>query len=53
MVKGKLSKREDIIITNAEKGGAVLIVNRNDYIKEAKRQLNEKASITYYLNIQH
>ena len=53
MVKGKLSKREDIIITNAEKGGTVPIVNRNDYIKEAKRQLNEKTSITYYLKIQH
>ena len=35
-----LSKRDDIIITNASKGGAVVIMNVNDYIREAKRQLN-------------
>ena len=36
-----LSKRDDIIITNADKGGAVVIMDVNDYIREAKRQLNE------------
>ena len=35
-----LSKRDDIIITNADKGGAVVIMDVNDYIREAKRQLN-------------
>ena len=33
-----LSKRDDIIITNADKGGAVVIMDANDYIREAKRQ---------------
>ena len=36
----KLSEREDIIITKADKGGAVVIVDVKDYIKEAERQLN-------------
>ena len=38
----ELSKREDIIITNVHKGGAVVFVDTNDYIKEAERQLNDK-----------
>ena len=42
----ELSKREDIIMTNADKGGAVVVVDLNDYIKEA-------ITITYYLKIQH
>ena len=41
----ELSKREDIIMTNADKGGAVVIVDLSDYIKEA-------ITITYYLKIQ-
>ena len=36
----ELSDREDIIITKADKGGAVVIVDVKDYIKEAERQLN-------------
>ena len=36
-----LSKRDDIIISYADKGGAVVIMDVNDYIREAKRQLNE------------
>ena len=35
-----LSKWDDII-TNADKGGAVVIMDVNDYIRESKRQLNE------------
>ena len=35
-----LSKRDGIIITNADKGGAVFIMDINDYIRVAKRQLN-------------
>ena len=36
----ELSEREDIIITKADKGGAVVIVDVKDYIKEGERQLN-------------
>ena len=36
----ELSDQEDIIITKADKGGAVVIVGVKDYIKEAERQLN-------------
>ena len=36
-----LSKRDDIIITNADKGGAMVIMDVNEYIREAKRQLND------------
>ena len=35
-----LSSREDIIITKADKGGAVVIMDVNDYINEANRQLD-------------
>ena len=35
-----LSKRDDIIITNADKGGPVIIMDINDYVREAKHQLN-------------
>ena len=38
----ELSKRKDIIITNADKGGAVVIVDTNDCITKAERQLNDK-----------
>ena len=34
-----LNKREDILITKAGKGGAVVIVYVKDYIKEAERLL--------------
>ena len=36
----EISKREDIIITKADKGGAVIIATEKDYTKEAERQLN-------------
>ena len=35
-----LSKRDDIIITKADKGGAVVIVD--DYVQEANRKLDNK-----------
>ena len=36
----ELSEQEDIIITKADKGAALVIVDVKDYIKEAERQLN-------------
>ena len=36
-----LSKRDDIIITNANKVGTVVTMVVNDYIREGKRQLND------------
>ena len=37
-----LAKRRDIIIITAEKGGAVVILETENYIKEANRQLSDK-----------
>ena len=37
----QLQQRTDIIITNADKGGAVVIQDTDEYIKEANRQLND------------
>ena len=36
----ELSEQEDITITKADKGGAVVIVDVKDYEKETERQLN-------------
>ena len=38
----ELQSRNDIVITNADKGGAVVILDVEDYVKEAERQLNNK-----------
>ena len=38
----ELAKREDIMITNAEKGGAVVIMDIEKQISEANRQLPDK-----------
>ena len=38
------AKRKDLIITNADKGGAVVIMNTDSYIKEANRQMSDKVS---------
>ena len=40
----ELAKRKDLIITNADKGVAVVITNTDSYIKEANRQWSDKAS---------
>ena len=40
----ELAKRKDLIITTADKGGAVVIMDADSYIKEANQQLSDKAS---------
>ena len=37
-----LKKRDDIIITITDKGGAIVIIVVNDYLKEAHRQLKDE-----------
>ena len=37
----ELRKREDLIFTKADKGGALVIMDVKDYVQEAERQLNE------------
>ena len=37
-----LRARDDIIIINADKGGAITILNTEDYVKEANRQLKDE-----------
>ena len=32
--------RDDIVITNADKGGAVVIMDEKNYLEECERQLN-------------
>ena len=36
-----LQQRTDIVIKPADKGSAVVVLSKEDYIKEANRQLNE------------
>ena len=38
----ELAKRKDVIITNADKCGAVVIMDVEKYINEANRQLSDK-----------
>ena len=45
-----LQERDDIIIINADKGGAITILNTEDYIKEANRQLSDP---NCYQKLQH
>ena len=40
----ELAKKKDLIITNADKVGAVVIMDIDSYIKEANRQLSVQAS---------
>ena len=43
----ELSHHTDIIITKADKEGAVVIMDAKDYINEAHRQLNNKDHYHY------
>ena len=38
----ELANRNDIIITKADKGGPVVIIDVEDYLKKAEHQLNSK-----------
>ena len=46
----ELKLREGIFITNAEKGGATVILHVKDYIKKSERQLNDTE---YYRHLHH
>ena len=38
----ELQSRKDIIVTYADKGGSAVILDVEDYVKKAERQLNDK-----------
>ena len=38
----ELSKRDEIIITNADEGRAIVIIDIDKYISEAQHQLNDE-----------
>ena len=46
----ELKCREDVVITDADKGGAVVILDVKDYIKESERKLNDDE---HYRHLQH
>ena len=46
----ELQSRDAIVITNADKGGMVVILDVEDYIKEVERQLNNTEN---YKNLNH
>ena len=46
----ELKNRDDIIITNADKGGAVVILDVEDYINECNRQLNNNENYRFLAN---
>ena len=53
---GQLKLRDDIIIMRADKGGAVVIMDIIDYVKEGNRQINNTnyyAELSYDPTIQH
>ena len=41
LTKEELSKKDDIIITNADKRGAIVVMDIDRYISEAQHQLND------------
>ena len=40
----ELAKKKDLIITDVDKGGTVVIMDTESYIREANRKLSEKVS---------
>ena len=49
-----LQDNQDIIINSADKGGKIVIMNRNEYIEECKKQLSDSTFYqqTYQSNLQ-
>ena len=45
-----MADQNDIIITKTDKGGVAIIIDFEDYVKEAEHQLNKKYS---YEKLQH
>ena len=45
-----LKKREDIVIKPADKGSAVVVMDRDHYVSGAERQLNDS---TFYKALDH
>ena len=45
-----LQKREDIVIKPADKGSAVVVMDRDHYVSKAERQLNDS---TFYKPLDH
>ena len=46
----ELRHKESIVITNADKGGAVVILNVKEFIKESERQLSDSK---HYRHLEH
>ena len=46
----EFSKREDLVFTKADKGGATVILDVEDYIEKANRELKEE---NYYKKVSH
>ena len=44
-----LKRNKNIIIKPADKGGAIVILNRSDYMKEGKNQLKNKQNYHHFL----
>ena len=44
------SKREDLVFTKADKGGATVILDVEDYVEKANKELKDKI---YYKKISH
>ena len=47
----ELSKTDDIIITNADKGGAIVVMDIGRYISEAQCQLNDEKNTKKFKQI--
>ena len=43
----ELTRRKDLVISNADKGADVIIMDTASYIKETNRKLSEKARLVY------
>ena len=50
MALKNIKERNDIIITHADKGGALVIIDILDYLKEADRQLKDT---NFYTTLDH